>query len=67
MRRGRYHLAFKLPNGEELTRRDPHARQTEYDGDTCLVVDPSAFQWTPFTSPPADEIVMYQLHRDAAD
>mmetsp|Transcript_5890 Transcript_5890/g.20061 ORF Transcript_5890/g.20061 Transcript_5890/m.20061 type:complete len:312 (+) Transcript_5890:635-1570(+) len=57
----RYHLAFKLPNGEEIIRRDPHARQTEYDGDTCLVVDPSAFQWTPFTSPPADEIVMYQL------
>jgi 1,4-alpha-glucan branching enzyme len=55
---------FVIKRGTEiLTRHDPRARAvTGYKG-VSLIVDPLAYQWQhPFTPPPVDQQIIYELH-----
>ena len=47
--------------GSELIRRDPWARESDFDSAWCLLTDPS-FEWRPFEGPAYNELVMYELH-----
>jgi 1,4-alpha-glucan branching enzyme len=59
----RYSFEVTLPGGEgEVMRRDPWARQTDFDSDICTVVDPAEFSWTPFARVEPDKLVFYQAH-----
>eukprot|EP00741_Cyanophora_paradoxa_P023331 tig00000254_g22538.t1 len=48
--------------GAVLTRRDPWARHTDFNSNTCIVEDPSAFEWVEFKTPPFEDLVMYEVH-----
>ena len=43
-------------------RRDPWAREAEFDTDVCYIWDPRKFNWLPFQRRPKEELVIYQLH-----
>jgi 1,4-alpha-glucan branching enzyme len=58
----RYTFEVTMPDGHVFTRRDPWARETDFDTDVCTVVNPAAFCWSPFARPDKDELVMYQCH-----
>lgn len=47
--------------GEELIRRDPYARETEFDSAWCLLADPR-FLWSEFIAPAYNELIIYELH-----
>lgn len=49
--------------GEQLSRRDPWAREADFDSDWCALADPS-FDWTPIERPlpPPEQWVIYELH-----
>jgi len=47
--------------GAELLRRDPYARQTDFDSAWCTLVDP-CFKWQSFTPPAHNRLIIYQLH-----
>jgi len=60
-----YHFGFKTRWDAWYERRDPYARQTQAntsDSLTCVVVDPTSFNWTPWETPSLGSVVMYQLH-----
>jgi 1,4-alpha-glucan branching enzyme len=58
----RYAFEVTMPGGHTFTRRDPWARETDFDSDVCFVVDPAQFRWSKFDRPQHDELVMYQCH-----
>jgi hypothetical protein len=58
----RYAFEVTMPGGHTFTRRDPWARETDFDSDVCFVVDPAQFRWSKFDRPKHDELVMYQCH-----
>ena len=47
--------------GAELIRRDPSARETDFDSSWCLLVD-SSYNWHPFVPPAHNRLIIYQLH-----
>jgi 1,4-alpha-glucan branching enzyme len=48
--------------GDTLWRTDPYAREMRNSNGDCVVVDPE-FDWgAGFTTPPWDELVVYELH-----
>jgi 1,4-alpha-glucan branching enzyme len=47
--------------GHELKRRDPYAREADFESEWCLLTDPS-FDWSPFEAPAHNELVLYELH-----
>ena len=58
----RYAFEVTMPGGHVFTRRDPWARETDFDSDVCFVVDPKQFAFSEFARPAHDELVMYQCH-----
>ena len=58
----RYAFEVTMPGGHVFTRRDPWARETDFDSDVCFVVDPKQFAFSEFARPEHDELVMYQCH-----
>jgi 1,4-alpha-glucan branching enzyme len=55
-----YSYAIHTSSGV-LQRLDPRAR--DLDGKDAVVVDPRSYPWTtPFTMPPKNEVVVYELH-----
>ncbi|PFH38285.1 alpha amylase, catalytic domain-containing protein [Besnoitia besnoiti] len=51
--------------GDELHRRDPYARQTEFYSNVCYVTDASRFPWRAldsFKAPAWSKLVIYELH-----
>jgi hypothetical protein len=51
-----------LLSGHSFARRDPWARQLEFDSNVATVIDPAAFEWSEFVCPAFDELVIYQVH-----
>ena len=51
-----------MPGGFTMTRRDPWARETDFDSDVCVVINPNTFSWAEFERPDKDDIIMYQCH-----
>lgn len=47
--------------GEELIRRDPYARETDFDSAWCVLSEPR-FAWSEFKAPAYNELIIYQLH-----
>jgi 1,4-alpha-glucan branching enzyme len=50
--------------GDELLRRDPYARETDFESTWCVLVDPDrefAFS-NEFTAPAFNELLIYELH-----
>lgn len=47
--------------GAELRRRDPYARETEFDTTWCLLPLPH-FPWSEFQPPPLADVILYELH-----
>lgn len=58
----RYAFEVTMPGGHAFTRRDPWAREAEFDTDVCYIWDPRKFNWLPFQRRPKEELVIYQLH-----
>jgi glycosidase len=58
----RYAFEVTMPGGHVFTRRDPWARETDFESDVCFVVDPKQFSFSEFKRPAHDELVMYQCH-----
>ena len=58
----RYAFEVTMPGGHAFTRRDPWARETDFDSDVCTVVDPGQFATKPFERPKHEDLVMYQCH-----
>ena len=58
----RYAFEVTMSDGHTFTRRDPWARETDFESDVCFVVDPKAFQWSDFKAPDNDALIMYQCH-----
>ena len=58
----RYTFEVLMPGGHSFERRDPWARETEFESDICTVINPRNFTWTPFQRPEKDALVMYQCH-----
>ena len=58
----RYAFEVTMPGGYVFTRRDPWARETDFESDVCFVVDPKQFSFSEFKRPAHDELVMYQCH-----
>ena len=58
----RYAFEVTMPGGHAFTRRDPWAREAEFDTDVCYIWDPRKFNWLPFQRRPKEELVLYQLH-----
>ena len=58
----RYAFEVTMPGGHTFTRRDPWAREAEFDTDVCYIWDPRKFNWLPFQRRPKEELVIYQLH-----
>lgn len=56
----KYHFVFQH-KGEEHERRDARGRETVYDSNACVVVDPH-YCWCPFQAPTWDKLNIYQLH-----
>ncbi len=47
--------------GKELIRRDPYARETDFDSAWCILTAPR-FAWSEFTAPAYNELILYELH-----
>ena len=47
--------------GKELIRRDPYARETEFDSAWCILTAPD-YAWSQFTAPAYNELILYELH-----
>lgn len=47
--------------GLTLRRRDPYAREAEFESNWCVLPHPS-FPWLPFQPAPFNELVIYELH-----
>lgn len=47
--------------GAVLVRRDPYARETEFDSDWCVLTRPE-FPWRPFRPPAFNELILYEVH-----
>jgi 1,4-alpha-glucan branching enzyme len=47
--------------GGQLFRRDPYARQTEFDSAWCFLTDPR-FSWQPFEPPARNRLIIYEVH-----
>ena len=58
----RYAFEVTMPGGHAFTRRDPWARETDFESDVCTVVDPGQFATKPFERPKHEDLVMYQCH-----
>ena len=58
----RYAFEVTMPGGHTFTRRDPWAREAEFDTDVCYIWDPLKFNWLPFQRRPKEELIIYQLH-----
>ena len=58
----RYAFEVTMPGGHTFTRRDPWAREAEFDTDVCYIWDPRKFNWLPFQRRPKEELIIYQLH-----
>ena len=58
----RYNYEVSMPGGHVFTRRDPYAREAEFETDVCYIWDPTRFAWSPFQRRPKEEYVIYQLH-----
>ena len=41
----RYAFEVTMPGGHAFTRRDPWARETDFESDVCFVVDPDSFRF----------------------
>ena len=47
--------------GEELIRRDPYAREVDFDSAWCVLTDQN-YTWSKFSCPAYNELVLYELH-----
>ena len=47
--------------GSELVRRDPYARETDFDSSWCILTSPH-FSWSGFIAPAYNELVLYEMH-----
>lgn len=59
-----YKFLIRTPDGRELWKRDPYARDMRSSVGNCVVTDP-AFDWGDdhaYRSPPWDELVIYEVH-----
>lgn len=58
-----YQLVFGTHDGRALHRRDPWARQTDYDSNWCYAVDPAVYQWRyrSWTPPSHDRYIIYEM------
>ena len=44
----RYSFEVTMPGGHAFVRRDPWARETEFETEICTVINPADFTWTSF-------------------
>ncbi|KAJ1608744.1 41-2 protein antigen precursor [Cryptosporidium canis] len=62
----KYHFLMETSNGEKITRRDPYARFTEYNTDTCYILDTigSVKRQSGRVSdrPELNQMIIYELH-----
>lgn len=59
-----YKFVIRTPDGRELERRDPYARDLTHSVGVCVVTDPG-FDWGDdggYRSPEWDDLVIYELH-----
>ncbi|OII73272.1 alpha-amylase glycogen brancing enzyme [Cryptosporidium ubiquitum] len=62
----KYHFLLETSNGEQITRRDPYARFTDYETDSCYVVDilgnlkNSSAKY--FKTQELNHLIIYELH-----
>lgn len=58
-----YRFVIRTPDGRQLERRDPYARDVTHSAGLCVVTDP-AFDWGDdgYRSPEWDDLVIYELH-----
>jgi len=47
--------------GLELIRRDPYAREVDFDSTWCILTAP-CFNWMEFSPPPYNKLIIYELH-----
>eukprot|EP00743_Colponemidia_sp_Colp-15_P010547 GILK01011628.1.p1 GENE.GILK01011628.1~~GILK01011628.1.p1 ORF type:complete len:599 (-),score=53.26 GILK01011628.1:113-1879(-) len=49
--------------GAELERRDPYARHTDFNSNTCYITNPH-FEWTPFSPSHKhyEDLILYEIH-----
>jgi len=54
--------------GQQLFRRDPYARQTDYETNWCYAVDPHKYTWQNRTwqAPSYDRYIIYEMQVRAA-
>ena len=58
----RYAFEVTMPGGHSFVRRDPWAREVDFDSDTCTIVDPRQFNLSDFSRPDHDSLIIYQCH-----
>ena len=58
----RYAFEVTMPGGHSFVRRDPWAREVDFDSDTCTIVDPRQFNLSDFARPDHDSLIIYQCH-----
>ncbi len=59
-----YRFRVRTPDGRDLWRTDPYARQVTSSIGNGVVYDPAAFDWGEhsFETPARDDLVIYELH-----
>ncbi len=59
-----YEFVVRTQAGETLKRRDPYAAEIGLTRRECIVADPDGFDWgdAPWSTPPWNELVIYELH-----